>query len=136
LLSTGGAFDCHCQFSWIGGLRIKPYQGTPFSGITGFRRQAHQTTSPRFTLDCDLSFDRRRVQNNGGNAMKYFNHESTDPGQRPPILAPRVHRSWATNWRFPTISDRNSAIGESDTCVASIADPAVFSSLAVVFQQF
>jgi hypothetical protein len=38
-------------------------------------------------LDRDLPFDRRRVQNNGGNAVKCFNHESTDLGTAgPPIL--------------------------------------------------
>jgi hypothetical protein len=39
------------------------------------------------SLDRDLPFDRRRVQNNGGNAVKCFNHESTDLGTAgPPIL--------------------------------------------------
>jgi hypothetical protein len=58
------------------------------------RCQAHRTPSLRFFLACDLPLDRRRVRNNGANAMKHFDHDSTDPGHRPPILAPRVHRPW------------------------------------------
>ena len=94
-------FDTLCRIPWIGGTQNQARSRHSvfrdrwiMSRITGSRCQVHRTPSLRFFLECDLPFDRRRVQNNGANAMKHFDHGSTDPGHRPPILAPRVHRSW------------------------------------------